>query len=72
MRVVQRYSHLNGEEYLIVHHKSLWEEILADVDSVDAQACRTKVSKERTRQGKLLYSPIDLNKAMSKGFHNLG
>ena len=72
MRVVRRYSHLNGEEYLIVHHKSLWEEILAVVDSVDAQACRTKVSKERTKQGKLLYSPIDLNKAMSKGFHNLG
>ena len=72
MRVVQRYSHLNGEEYLIVHHKSLREEVLAVVDSVDAEACRTKVSKERTKQGKLLYSPIDLNKAISKGFHSLG
>ena len=72
MRVVERYSHLNGEEYLTVHHKSLWNEILGLVEAIDAEACRTKVSKERTKQGRLLYSPIDLNRAFAKGFRDLG
>ena len=27
MRVAARYSHLNGLEFLIVHHKALLEEI---------------------------------------------
>ena len=29
MRVVERYSHLNGEEYLLVHKPRLWQEVLA-------------------------------------------
>lgn len=30
---------------------------------VDANNCRTKISKEKTKTGKILYSPIDMNKA---------
>ena len=51
MRIEARYSHLNGEEYLIVHRKQLWEELeelQAVIAGVDAWSCRTKVSKERT------------------------
>ena len=72
MRVAARYSHLNGEEFLLVHHRKLWDEILEVVDSVDAEACRTKVSRERNMVGNLLYSPIDMNKAMSAGFRERG
>ena len=43
MKVVARYSHLNGEEFLLVHRKELWDEILEVIASVDAEACRTKV-----------------------------
>ena len=28
MRIVERYSHLNGEEYLLVHRPNLWQEVL--------------------------------------------
>ena len=28
MKIAQKYSHLNGEEYLIVHHKKLYKEIV--------------------------------------------
>ena len=62
MRIVARYSHWNGEEFLLVHHRELWDEILEVIASVDAEACRTKVSRERTMAGSLLYSPIDMNK----------
>jgi hypothetical protein len=64
MRIVETYSHLNGLEYLLVHKKELWDDIQAAVASVNAEVCRTKVSKEIRTKDKLLYSPIDMNKAM--------
>ena len=72
MRVVARYSHLNGEEFLLVHRRELWNEILEVSASIDAEACRTKVSHERTMAGSLLYSPIDMNKAIAAGFKERG
>ena len=65
MKIVQTYSHLNGLEYLLVHRKGLWNEVQRVVESVDGAACKTKVSKEKTMSGKVLYSPIDMNKAFS-------
>ncbi len=62
MKIAQIYSHLNGLEYLLVHKKALWQEIQMVVGKVDATTCRTKVSKEKTMVGKLLYSPIGINK----------
>ena len=66
MKIVETYSHLNGLEFLLVHKPRLWEEIKNVVLSVDAENCKTKVSKEKTMKGKLLYSPIDMNSAFSK------
>jgi hypothetical protein len=61
MKIIETYSHLNGLEFLMVHKPKLWKEIQKVIDAVDAKACRTKVSKEKTMSGKLLYSPIDMN-----------
>lgn len=61
MRIAETYSHLNGLEFLLVHKPTLWKEIQSVVSAVDAQKCKTKVSKEKTMKGKLLYSPIDMN-----------
>ena len=68
MRVVERYSHLNGEEYLLVHRPQLWQEVLDVIKSVDAEACRDKISHEKSRQGRMLYSPISMNKAIAASF----
>jgi len=62
MKIIERYSHLNGYEFLLVHKPELWKEICDVIDKVDAGACKTKISKEKTMKGKLLYSPINLNK----------
>ena len=62
MKIVEIYSHLNGLEYLKVHLPELWTEIEEVINAVDAEVCKTKKSKEKTRIGKLLYSPIDMNK----------
>lgn len=68
MRIGAQYSHLNGLEYLLVHKPDLWGEIQEVIASVDAEACRTKVSKEKNMKGKLLYAPIEMNKAVKAGF----
>ena len=72
MQIKARYSHLNGEEYLLVHCKQLWEEVQTVIAEVDAFACRTKVSKEKTMQGKMLFSPADMNLEFRDGLRRLG
>ncbi len=72
MHVGARYSHLNGEEYLLVHRPELWREVQAVIETVDAEACKTKVSKEKTMRGRLLYSPTDMNLAFKRGLADLG
>ncbi len=67
MKIAQKYSHLNGEEYLQVHHKSLYDEI-KQVANIDAEKLRTKVSKEVRKEGSNLYSPIELNKEFHTQF----
>jgi hypothetical protein len=61
MKIIETYSHLNGLEFLLVHKPSLWREIKLVIANVDAQKCKTKVSKEKTMKGKLLYSPVEMN-----------
>jgi hypothetical protein len=72
MKIAQKYSHLNGEEYLIVHHKKLYKEIVDTIQSIDASMFMTKESKEKSMTGKMLYSPIDLNKAFNEKFNKIG
>ena len=71
MKIAQKYSHLNGEEYLIVHHNPLYKEIIQVIESIDANEFLTKKSNEKTMKGKMLYSPIELNKAFNQKFNDL-
>lgn len=72
MRIVEHYSHLNGLEYLMVHKPALWAEIQQVIANVDATQFKTKVSKEKTMRGKMLYAPIEMNKAMDAEFQARG
>ena len=72
MKIAQKYSHLNGEEYLIVHHRKLYKEIKEVIKNINAEDLRTKVSKEKRKKGNKLFSPIDLNKAFDKEFSKKG
>ncbi len=68
MKIKQFYSHLNGYEYLAVHKKQLWDEIVDAVHSVNANSAFNKVSKEKTKQGKTIYSPSQLNTLFKQEF----
>ena len=72
MRIATHYSHLNGLEFLQVHQPKLWEEIRKVIESVDAAACRTKVSKEVRTKDKLLFAPIAMNQAVKASFEEHG
>jgi hypothetical protein len=66
MRMAAHYSHLNGLEWLQQNHPTYWTEIQQTIASVNAPLCKTKISREKTMAGKMLFSPMDLNKAFRK------
>lgn len=72
MKITQKYSHLNGEEYFIVHHNKLYREIKDIIKGINADDYRTKVSKEKTKKGAYLYSPVEINKALDVEFSKRG
>lgn len=72
MKIAAKYSHLNGYEWLLVHEKKVWGEIERVVASVDANQHKTKASKEKGRAGEMLYSPTDLNAALTQKFSEAG
>ena len=60
MRISASYSHMNGEEYLLVHRKEVWEEVKNIIADVDAEECKPKISAEERHPGKLLYAQTDM------------
>ncbi len=72
MKIAETYSHLNGLEFLIVHKPGLWQEIKTVINNVDAEICKTKTSKEKRMEGKLLYSPSAMNAFFKKLLTNAG
>lgn len=70
MKVVYEYSHLGGAEILQIHYPNRLEDIYEIIGKV---ACnRIKISKEKTMQGKELYSPTDMNQQFRNAFRDKG
>lgn len=72
MRIVEQYSHLNGYEHILVHKPQVWQDIVDVIGLVDAEACRTKESKERGMVGRMLFSPAHLNRRFHEEFDQRG
>ncbi len=67
MKVVYEYSHLGGTEILKVRYPKLECEIYDVIDSVTAN--RIKESKEKTKIGRMLYAPTDMNDQFKRAFN---
>ena len=61
MKVANFYNHLNGYEYMMVHRKTLWSEIISAIESIDANDY-VKLSKDKTRRGTPVYAQTQINK----------
>ncbi len=72
MRIAGRYSIKNGEAVLQEQYSWVLSEIEDILSNVDANSSKIKISKEKTMNGKELYSPVDLNKKIKKGFISRG
>ena len=71
MKIAAYYSHLNGLEWLLQTKPTIWKEIKSAINDVDANACKTKISKEKTMLGKMLYAPTELNKRFKDELHTI-
>lgn len=72
MRIVETYSHLNGEEYMLVHHRAEYREIKEVIEAVDATRHKTKVSEEKGKKGRLVWNPGSINKEFASFFKDKG
>lgn len=65
MKIANIYNHLNGMEYIQVHKRQLWQEITNAIFSIDASQF-TKISKDASKNGKVVYSQKELNKELNR------
>jgi hypothetical protein len=70
MKIVYEYSHLGGAEILLVRYPEVNAFINQTILKI--QATRLKISKEKTKPGKALYSPIDMNRQFKEEFRKAG
>lgn len=71
MKVLNEYSQKNGKEYIEQKFPKELEEIYEVVEEVNLESYKTKISYEKTKPGKLLYSPRELNAAYKKKFNSM-
>lgn len=68
MRVVAVYSFNNGKSALDERYAPLLKEIYSAIETVDSAQYKTKVSKEKTMPGRMLFDPTSINKAFKSAF----
>jgi len=71
MIIAGKYSFNKGEEFININYPHLFTEIETIISKIDASDFKTKVSKEKTTQGKILYNPPKLNLAYKEEFEKL-
>lgn len=67
MKLAAHYSHLNGKECLLVHHKKLWDEVQGVIAGINISAHLTNVSQDNS-----LYFPKNLNEAFETSLDAYG
>jgi len=70
--LVAQYSFKNGLDEITRRYSHLLAEIKDAITAVDASKARTKLSREKTKVGRMLYSPVALNKAFQKELYPKG
>lgn len=66
MKIAGIYSFAGGKDYVTSNHAEKLKEIEEAINQIDASRALVKESKEKTMMGKMLYSPVELNKAFGE------
>jgi hypothetical protein len=72
LRLAAQYSFKNGLKQITRRYPHLLAEVKDAIRAVDATQAKTKLSKEKTKVGRMLYSPVALNKAFQKELYPRG
>ena len=72
MRIVGRYSFNRGEEIVNRDYAPRLAEVESAISAVNAAASKSKKSREKTMKGRVLYSPIQINKSFKSRFAAAG
>jgi hypothetical protein len=72
LRLAAQYSFKNGLDEITKRYPHLLAEIKEAITAVDASKAKTKLSREKTKIGRMLYSPAALNKAFQKELYPKG
>jgi len=72
MKIAGEYSFAGGLNVVKNNFGPLLDEIINAVTQIDAEKHRTKVSKEKTMPGRMLYNPTELNKTFKELLHPTG
>lgn len=72
MKIINTYSFKGGEKFLKQKHTEELKEVFDAIEGLDATLCLTKESKEKTKKGQLLFSPVDMNNYIKLVFHQKG
>ncbi len=72
MKIAGVYSFNRGKEEITYRYPALLTEVEEAIRNVNAEDHRTKVSKEKTMPGRMLFSPPSLNKAFKSEFGKRG
>lgn len=65
MKIANMYNHLNGHEYMLIHRKNLWSEIIDAISQIDANKF-TKTSNAKATKGKTLYNQKAINREFER------
>lgn len=71
MKQVYVYSHFGGEEILLVKYPQINDEINTVIEGVPNPG-RGKLSKEKTKRGRKLFAPKEMNRLFDSAFRELG
>lgn len=66
MTISGLYSFAGGKDFVQTYHKEKLKEIEAAIAEINASKALVKESKEKTMLEKMLYSPVELNKAFGE------
>ena len=72
MKIIGKYSQKDGENHIKTNFPNEYNEILEVIDSVNLKNFKTKVSREKTMPGRMLYSPRSLNAEYKRLFNQRG
>lgn len=72
MEIINTYSFKGGEKFLKDKYPKELQEVFNAIKSLDATLCLTKESKEKTKKGQVLFSPVDMNDYLKHELHGKG